>query len=60
MAGIKITKDKFKQHSMDTPIEKHTTAAWANIEKTKPVSKVNIPSEMQTDNARDYVNENEK
>ncbi|SHJ92100.1 protein of unknown function [Clostridium cavendishii DSM 21758] len=50
------TKDSF----MKIPIEKHETAAWADIEKTKPVSKVTIPSEANVINAKEYVDSNEK
>ncbi len=49
-----------KQNNFQKPIENHKTAAWANIEKTKRVSNVAEPSDMQTDNAKDYVDENEK
>ena len=42
------------------PIENHKTAAWAEIEKTKPVSKVTIPSEDQVNDAKAYVDHNEK
>lgn len=48
-------KDKFSES-----IENHKTAAWANIEKTKPVSNVAKPSVVQTNNAKEYVDENEK
>ncbi len=40
--------------------EKHDTAAWANIESDKPVSKVTIPSGTQVKNAKEYVDTNEK
>lgn len=52
--------DRLKDSFMEVPIEKHDTAAWANIEKLKPVSKVSIPSESDTKNAKDYVDANEK
>ena len=52
--------NRFKEKHMGVPIEKHDTAAWANIEKTKPVSNVTVPSEEQVDNARDHVDANEK
>ncbi len=42
------------------PIEKHTTAAWANIANTKDVSKVPIPSEKNVRDAKDYVDGNQK
>ena len=43
-----------------TPIEKHDSAAWANIESQKPVSKVAIPNELEVDNAKEYVDTNQK
>jgi len=48
---------KNKKHE---PIEKHETAPWANIEKTKPVSNVAIPNETEVINAKEWVDENEK
>jgi len=42
------------------PIEKHETAAWSDIESTKSVSNVAEPSNLQAENAKDYVDENEK
>lgn len=53
-------KNKYKDKNIMQPIEKHNTAAWANIEKTKPVSEVTVPSDLQMDNAKDYVDDNEK
>ena len=44
----------------ETPIEKHDTAAWANIEKQKPVSEVPMPSEVEIKNAKEWVDSNEK
>lgn len=55
-----MTKKTIKSCSFETPIEKHETAAWANIEETKPVSNVPIPSENETRNAKDWVDANEK
>jgi len=55
-----MTKNKFKEHFMGVPIEEHNTAAWANIEKTKPVSNVAIPSEVEVRNAKEYVDTNQK
>jgi hypothetical protein len=57
---IKMSKKTIKNCSFETPIEKHETAAWANIEETKPVSNVTIPSESETRNAKDWVDSNEK
>jgi len=58
--GKTVAKNKFKQHFMAKQIEHHCTAAWANIEKTKPESNVTIPSENQVRNAKEYVDSNEK
>ncbi|HHV29012.1 CDIF630_02480 family spore surface protein [Acetivibrio mesophilus] len=55
-----MAENKYKQKNMATPIEKHDTAAWANIEKEKPDSKVPIPSETQVKNAKEYVDTNQK
>ena len=54
-----MDKNRYKEKNMQ-PIENHATAAWANQSKLKAVSKVNIPDEQQVENARDYVNENQK
>lgn len=42
------------------PIEKHETAAWADIEQLKPISKVTIPGEEQVVDAKVHVDQNEK
>lgn len=52
----KTTKESLKLR----PIEQHTTAAWANIEKIKELSKVTIPSELEVGNAKEWVDSNEK
>lgn len=55
-----IMPDKRKGCDLGVPVEKHDTAAWANIEKKKSHSKVTIPSEFQITNAKIHVDENEK
>jgi hypothetical protein len=55
-----MAENKYKNKHMAMPIEKHDTAAWANIEQTKPVSNVTIPSELQVRNAKEHVDSNEK
>ncbi|MFZ5987341.1 MAG: CDIF630_02480 family spore surface protein [Bacillota bacterium] len=55
-----MAKNKFKGRFMAMPVEKNDTAAWANIEETKPVSNVNIPDEVQIRNAKEYVDTNQK
>lgn len=52
--------NNYKEKFMVTPIEKHETAAWANVEELKPISNVSIPSESQVINAKEFVDENEK
>jgi hypothetical protein len=55
-----MTENRTKEKFMAKPIENHTTAAWANIEETKPVSNVAIPSEEEVIEAREWVNVNQK
>lgn len=57
---IKMSRETIKSCGFKTPIEKHETASWANISKTKSVSKVTIPSNTETRNAKDWVDINEK
>lgn len=49
-----------KESQRPRPIEQHTTAAWANIEKLKEQSNVAIPSEVEVGNAKDWVDKNQK
>jgi len=55
-----MSKNKFKEHHMNMPVENHETAAWAGIRKTKPVSNVTIPDELDVRNAKEWVDENQK
>jgi hypothetical protein len=55
-----MAENKSKEKNMAKRVENHGSAAWANIEKTKRVSKVTIPSEVQVRNAKEYVDSNEK
>lgn len=55
-----MAENRFKEKFMGKPIEKHDTAAWANIESIKKVSKVTMPSELQVDDSKEYVDSNEK
>ncbi|NLZ39527.1 MAG: DUF3787 domain-containing protein [Firmicutes bacterium] len=52
--------NKKKEKKMKVPIEKHNTAAWADIEQLKEKSKVSIPSEADVLNAKEYVDSNQK
>lgn len=55
-----MAENKYKGKHMQMPVERHDTAAWANINKMKPVSNVNIPDEVQIRNAKEYVDTNQK
>lgn len=55
-----MDNSKDKETFMAIPIEKHDTAAWADIEEIKPISNVNIPSEVDVRNAKEYVDTNQK
>jgi hypothetical protein len=55
-----VKKHHYKEKFMAMPIENHETAAWANIEKAKPLSNVNVPDEWMVANAKEYVDENQK
>lgn len=55
-----MAESKFKEKYMAQPIEKHDTAAWANIERTKSLSDVTQPDEFQIINAKEYVDTNQK
>ena len=52
--------DTKKDYNLGVPVEKHDTAAWANMDRIKSHSKVSIPSEFQVTNAKIHVDENEK
>lgn len=58
--GVVVEEDRVKDSSMESPVEKHDTAAWANVHKSKPVSNVPMPSEFDVKNAKEYVDSNEK
>lgn len=51
---------KMKDFNLSIPIEKHDTAAWADIEGVKVESRVTVPSEKQVLNAKEYVDANQK
>lgn len=55
-----MAENTFKEKHVGKPIEKHDTAAWANIESVKQASQVTIPSEIQVRNAKEHVDTNEK
>ncbi|NLN15057.1 MAG: DUF3787 domain-containing protein [Tissierellia bacterium] len=55
-----MAKNRYKNKNMAQPIENHQTAAWANRKELKPASQVNIPDLEQVENAKDYVDSNQK
>ncbi len=55
-----MAKNIARSKSYKEPIEKHDTAAWANIESLKPESRVHLPSEEEVTNAKEYVEDNQK
>lgn len=58
--GSFMADNKAKECNINIPVEKHDTAAWADIEKTKPISQVAVTSEIQAKNAKEWVDTNEK
>ncbi|NLL47580.1 MAG: DUF3787 domain-containing protein [Firmicutes bacterium] len=52
--------DQKPRRIRDRPIEEHSTAAWANVEREKPNSKVPVPSTEDMELAREWVNHNRK
>lgn len=52
--------DKKKDYNLGVPVEKHDTAAWADIESKKSHSQVTVPAEFQTINAKEHVDSNQK
>jgi hypothetical protein len=58
--GCDMWKDKLKALFTRQPVEKHDTAAWANIKETKAESNVPIPDIIDVENAKEYVEENKK
>jgi hypothetical protein len=55
-----MAENRKKETFMAIPVEKHDTAAWADMDELKPVSNVNIPSETDVRNAKEYVDTNQK
>ncbi len=55
-----MSDNKKKDYSLGVPVEKHDTAAWAEIKCKKADSQVTIPTEEQVINAKEYVDVNQK
>lgn len=43
-----------------TPIKREDTAAWADIDRVLPHSKVSVPSETNVTNAKEWVDNGSK
>lgn len=56
----KVALQGLKRKRYSLPVEEHTTAAWANIERQKPESGVHIPSGFHVVEGREWVEENKK
>ncbi|NLM44766.1 MAG: DUF3787 domain-containing protein [Clostridiales bacterium] len=55
-----MASNKKKDKNMALPTEKQRTAAWANIEKLQPESRVTVPDFEQVKNAKEWVDSNQK
>lgn len=51
---------KKKDYNLGVPVEKHDTAAWADIEYKKSHSQVTMPAQEQIINAKEHVDSNQK
>lgn len=58
--GDVMVRNRRKEGFMELPIEKHTTASWANNSTQKRISRVNLPDEAEVINAKEWVDSNEK
>ncbi|MFW6264991.1 MAG: CDIF630_02480 family spore surface protein [Bacillota bacterium] len=52
--------NKYKEKKMETPIENHQTAAWANIQNLEGQARVFDPADQGVEDAKEYVDDNEK
>jgi len=55
-----MAENRYKEHFVAMPVERHHTAAWANINKTRSDSNITIPDELEVGNAKEWVDTNEK
>lgn len=55
-----MQKNKLYQESNTKPIENHKTAPLANIENLTSEANVPIPSKLEVENAKRWVDTNEK
>lgn len=52
--------NKFKLSMKEMPVENHQTAAWINIESLTGEARVSNPSYLGAEQAKEYVDENQK
>lgn len=57
---ISMAKNRYDGKNMSIPVENHKTAAWANIKHVKRDSRVPLPSNFEVENAKEWVDNNEK
>lgn len=50
----------YKIHGYKQPVEKHETAPISNIQHTKSMSDVTVPSDEAIEDAKEWVDINEK
>jgi len=55
-----MADNKFKEKAMEMQIEDWRTAPLSNIERLKDVSRVPIPTKFEVENAKGWVDENQK
>lgn len=55
-----MRKNKSSQRNKTKPIENHKTAPLANIENLTSEANVPIPSKLEVENAKRWVDTNEK
>lgn len=55
-----IDNNHFKERMNEMPIENHQTAAWINIEGLQGSGRVFNPAYLGVEQAKEYVDENEK
>ena len=60
MRRIIMGENRYKEKNMSMPLESHKTAAWANIEHVKKNSRVPLPSTFEVENAKEWVDNNQK
>lgn len=55
-----MAKNRYKETHMSVPVENNRTAAWADVKKVKKESRVPLPSAFEVENAKEWVDNNQK